>query len=409
MNPDPVRPSSPFTRGRLLAGAAVLLLAAALAWALRPTALQVELAPVQRGLFEQTLEEDGVLRLVQRYTVAAPTSGELQRPLLKVGDAVREGDAVAVLAPAAPAMIDARTRGVLQQRVATAEAAQAASTAQVARLQTALRQAALEAERARRLAREQFVAPSVLDQATLAEEAAQQALRAGLAEQRAAASQQAEARAALARAEPAGTATTGLWTLRSPVAGQVVALHRESAGPVAAGQPLLDVGDTADMEAVVDLLSTDVGRLPPAAPVALDLGSGALLAGRVARIEPVAFTKVSALGVEEQRVNVHVALQRPLPDGLRLGDGFRVEARITVARVPDALRVPTAALLRVGEGWRVAVIDADGRARWRDVTIAQRSADEAVVTAGLSEGERVVRYPGNGITEGQRLREGAPR
>lgn len=384
---------------------ALLALAAALAWALRPSPLVVELATVQRGPWTQTLEEDGVLRLNHRYTLAAPTTGDLQRPLLKVGDSVRSGEVVAVLAPLAPAMIDARTREVLRQRVASAQAARAASQAQLARLQTALRQAELDAERTQALAKDNFVSGSALDQAALTRQAAAQALRAGQAEAQAADAGLAEARAALARAEPQGAASEGLWSLRSPVDGQVIALHKESGGPVTAGQPLLDLGNTDDIEATVDVLSTDVGRIPLAAPVQLSLGvQQPPIAGRVARIEPVAFTKVSALGIEEQRVLVHVALDRPLPADLRLGEGFRVDARITINQLPDALLVPTAALLRAGETWRVAVMDASGRARLREVVLAQRGPDLSVVERGLNAGEQVVRYPGNGIGEGQRLR-----
>src|SRR3990167_4351334 len=308
--------------GLLVAGAAALVYAA-----YRPRPLTVEVATGATGTFEQAIEEDGVLRLKNRYLITAPTPAALLRPTLKVGDAVKAGDVVATLEPVAPQMIDARTRTVLQQRVGSAEAARRAAAAQAQRLQTALAQATLEAERADKLARDNFIAPSARDQAP------QQALNAARAEQSAADFSAAEARAALSRAEPtAGARPAGLWQLKSPVDGQVLKLHQDSAVAVTAGQSLLEIGDTAAMEAVIDVLSGEVQQIQPGAPVQLSTGSGApALAGRVTRVEPVAFTKVSALGIEEQRVNVVVGLASAPTEAQRLGDGFRVDARITVS------------------------------------------------------------------------------
>lgn len=389
----------------LLAAAVALPVIGLIAWALRPAALPVDTDTVAQGRFELAIEEDGVLRLVQRYTVTAPTAGDLQRPGLRVGDTVAEGEALAVLRPAAPAMIDTRTRSVLQERLGSARAGVSAADAQVARQQAALAQADLDVRRQEELARARFVSPAALEQAQLARRVAQQALAAAQAERRVAAYSLSEAGAALSRAE-SGNPGEGLWTLRSPVAGRVVVMHRESAGPIAAGQPIMDLGDTSRLEAVVDLLSGDAARVSPGAPATLRAGAGVPpLQGQVTRVEPVAFTKVSALGIEEQRVNVHIALQGDLPKGTALGEGYRVEARIVTRSVPEALLVPVAALVRSGEGWQVFVIDADQRARARAVTLDDRNSDVAVVTGGLAVGERVVRYPGNGVAEGQRIRE----
>ncbi|MGI9215905.1 MAG: hypothetical protein ACR2JA_02750 [Hydrogenophaga sp.] len=184
----------------LIGGLALAALAAILWAAYRPRPLGVETATVAEGRFEQVIEEDGQLRLQQRYLVTAPTAAQLQRPTLKVGDVVKAGDVVAVLAPAAPGMIDARTRGVLQQRVGSADAAMAAARANVQRAQAALAQATLEAERAAQLAKDNFIAPSARDQSRLAREAAAQALKAAQAEQAAAGHAAGEARAALGRA-----------------------------------------------------------------------------------------------------------------------------------------------------------------------------------------------------------------
>ncbi|MCU0762759.1 MAG: efflux RND transporter periplasmic adaptor subunit [Hydrogenophaga sp.] len=388
---------------------AAVIVAGIAAWAFQPRPLPVEVGTVATGRFEQVLEEDGQLRLKQRYVIAAPTQAELLRPTLKVGDVVQAGDVVATLAPAAPQMIDARTRTVLQQRVGSADAMRRAAAAQLLRLQTAQAQAALEAERAEQLAGNQFIAPAARDQSALALRSAQQALEAGRAELRAAEFALAEARAALAQAEPAsGSRAQGLWPLRSPVSGQVIKLHQDSAVTVQAGQALLEIGDTQALEAVIDVLSTDVPRIALGAPVALSLGGTlAPLSGRVARIEPVAFTKVSALGIEEQRVNVVV--DAPAADwagGTALGEGYRVDARITLSAHDDALLVPTAALVRNGTAWQVLVVEA-GKTEARTVEVLDRNADLARLDSGgahhVNSGEQVVLYPGSTVKAGQRV------
>jgi HlyD family secretion protein len=399
------RNNSGTQRRWLIGGLAVAALAAVLWAAYRPKPLLVETATVTEGRFEQVIEEDGRLRLQQRYTVTAPTAAQLLRPTLKAGDAVQAGDVVAVLAPSAPAMIDERTRRVLEERMGSADAALAAAAANTQRLQAALAQATLEAERAEQLARQNFIAPSALDQSRLAREAAQQALRAGQAQQTAAEHTLREARAALQRAQPSRDhASGGLWSLSSPVNGRVLKLHKESAEPVTAGEALLEIGDTRALEAVVDVLSADAPRIPPGAPVQLATGRAQpALAGRVARIEPQAFTRVSALGIEEQRVNVVVALDAPAEALQRLGDGFRVDARITLMAQDGALLAPSAALVRQGNGWQVFVVES-GRARARAVTFKDRHADSAWVQTGLKAGETVILYPGSTMGDGQPVR-----
>jgi HlyD family secretion protein len=303
-------------------------------------------------------------------------------------------------------MIDARTRDVLSQRVGTANAARQAANAQVQRLQTALAQADLEAERATKLAQDNFISASARDQAQLAQRAARQALSAGGAELAAADSLLAEARAALSRSEPgAGSRTAGLWSLKSPVDGQVLKLHLDSAAPVNAGQPLLELGDLGALEAVIDVLSGEVAAIQSGAAVSLSTGGGAApLAARVERVEPVAFTKVSALGIEEQRVNVIVRLEGSTPTSASLGDGFRVDARIVTRAQDDALLAPSAALVRDGAGWRVFVVDG-GKARARAVTVKDRNADQAWIEDGLKPGEAVLLYPGSMIEDGQAVKQ----
>jgi HlyD family secretion protein len=388
----------------LFAGVAVAAAMAVLWGAYRPRPLDVETAIVTDGRFEQVIEEDGQLQLQQRYLVTAPTAAQLQRPTLKVGDAVQAGDVVAVLAPAAPGMIDTRTRSMLQQRVGSAEATTQAAAANVRRLQALLGQATLEAERANQLAKDNFIALSARDQSRQALDAAVQALNAGQAEQAAANHGLAEARAALGRAEPTGLVSPGLWSLKSPVNGRVIKLHKDSNEPVQAGQALLEIGDTGAMEAVIDVLSGDALRISTGAAVQLSTGRNQPpLAGQVTRLDPVAFTKTSALGIEEQRVNVTVAINSADAAMQKLGVGFRVDARITVLAKDGVLIVPSAALVRHGDGWQVFVMDA-GHARVRAVSFNDRNAESAWVKDGLTTGETVILYPGSGMRDGQPVR-----
>jgi HlyD family secretion protein len=386
--------------------AAGLLALAVLWWSFAPRPLAVDVAPVTQGPFEQSIEEDGQLRLKARYTVAAPIAGQLQRPSLQVGDRVAQNQVLVWLAPLASPLLDPRYQSVLRQRVGRDQAALQAASARVAQSQVALDQARLQAQRTAQLAQQNFINEAALDQALSNERVAAQALEAGRAEWRAAQFSLAESQAALGPTTAfAPTATQGLVPITSPISGQVVKLHLNSAGPVTAGQALLDVGDLLGLEAVIDVLSSDARLIPAGASVALSLDvRHAPLAGRVRRIEPTAFTRVSALGIEEQRVNVLVDLLPASPEeALGLGDGFRVDARIVVSRIEQALRVPSAALVRDGEDWRVWVIH-NGRAQPQKVLVKERNAEFGVIEHGsLNAGDPVILYPAPFI-HGQRVK-----
>lgn len=388
--------------GRWAGGAVAVLALAALAWwALQPRPLVVDVATVREGRFEQVVEEDDRLRPVQRFVVASPVQGRLERPTRDVGAEVQAGDVLAVVQPQAPALIDTRTRAVLQQRVGAADAARTTAEAQWQRAKVAAEQARADLHRTRGLAQQRFVAPSVLEQAERGERAAAQALLAADAERRRADYAAAEARAALAQAQ-GGESVDRPWPVRSPVAGRVLKRHQDSAVPVTVGQPLFEIADLGQLEAVVDVLSSDAVRIAVGATAMLSPGAGLpALAGRVSRIDPMAFTKVSALGVEEQRVPVVIALTEPSA-GSALGDGFRVEARIVLSGQERALLVPGGALVRDGDGWRVFAV-AGGRAVARRVTVRDRNADVAWVTDGVQAGETVILYPGQPIGDGQRV------
>lgn len=376
-------------------------------WALMPRPLVVEVGTVRIGRFEQAIDEDGQFRVKNRYVISAPMAAELVRPTLKVGDSVRAGDVVARLIPLAPNMIDERNRLVLQQRVGREAAARMAAAAQLQRLQITLTQTELEAQRAQKLASDNFIAAAALDQAMLASRAAAQALAAGQAQLRAAEFTLAESQAALAKSPPASLTPQNTLSLTSPVDGQVVKLHLSSSAPVMAGQALLEIGDIRDMEAVVDVLSSDARQMAAGATVRISAGVGAPpMSGHVTRIEPVAFTKVSALGIEEQRVNVIIDMDRLPESTQRLGEGFRIDAHITLFAQDHVLIVPSAALVRDGSEWQVLVVE-NGRARAKNVTIKDRNADVAWIKSDpgstLQVGESVLLYPGT-ITNGQRVK-----
>ena len=374
-------------------------------WSFAPRPLVVALGTVTIGRFEQVVEKEGQLRLKNRYTIAAPASGQLQRPALQPGDIVTQNETVAWLAPSASPMIDPRNRAILAQRTGRDHAARQAASARLEQLQTALDQATLQAQRAQQLAQQNFIAPSALDQARLAQRAAEQALEAGRAELIAAQFSLAESQAALANFAPVnGTSPHALWAISSPVHGQVIKVHQTSAGPVTTGQALLEIGDPTSLEAVIDVLSSDAQRIQQGAQVKLflDLRDEPLLT-QVTRLEPAAFTKLSALGIEEQRVTVLAELspiQARHLSAHRLGDGYRVDARISLSVADQVLLVPSAALVRDGKDWRIWSVR-KGHARALTVQVKERNADVTWIEPGpIQSGDRVVLYPGK-LREGQ--------
>jgi HlyD family secretion protein len=388
-------------------GVGGLAVLGAVALAFRPSPVDVEAAAVARGPFERTIDEDGKTRVRERFLVSAPLAGRVLRISLKAGDAVRAGDVLATLVPAAPAMIDARAEQELSERLGAAEAAQARALADVERSRVAVELARSEAVRAKQLAQSGFTSSQALERAEREVELKLKELKAAEFERDAAVHQVGVARAALSRTQ-GGAGGGRQWKLTAPVSGRVLRVVQESEATVTVGAPLVEIGDPGDLEAVVDVLTTEAAGIAAGTPVRLDIGGGAApIAGRVRLVEPAAFTKVSALGVEEQRVNVVVEFIDPRRKWAALGDGFRVDARIVVESRAEATLVPVAALFRRGEQWAVFVIDGD-RARLRDVTPGPRSATTATVERGLDPGERVIVFPGDRVSDGARIRVRAP-
>lgn len=384
---------------RLAWGIAAVLLLALAWWAMRPVPVQVETGTVARGPLRVTVDEDGVTRVQERYVVAAPVAGRLLRITLREGDAVAAGDVVARIA-AAP--LDVRTVREAQAGVAAAEAVWREAGATLAVREAELAQARRETPRLRVLEQAGAISRQALEQAETAERVHARAVSAAAARVRAAAADVERARAAVTGADPAALAAETVTEVRSPISGRVLRVAQESETPVAPGAPLVELGDAAALEVLVDVLSTDAVRIRPGMPVVVEeWGGEGVLQGRVRTVSPSAFTRVSALGVEEQRVNV-VADLLALPEA-PLGEGYRVEARIVTWEGANVLKVPLSALFRHGSGWAVFVADA-GRARLRPVLLAQRGQEEVEVLRGLRGGESVVLYPSDDIAEGVRVR-----
>jgi HlyD family secretion protein len=391
-------------RNWILVVLGAVLVVAAFAWAFQPKPVPVEVAEVRTAQFEQVIEEDGKTRVRERYVVSAPLAGRLARIRLKAGDEVTTGTPVAVLSPSAPAMIDARTARELAERVGAATAGLEQARANVERAAAALEQAQSDLARQKKLQAEGFIAPAALDHAELSVRVQARELEAARFARDGAAHDVAQARAALMRAQDAaevrrpGTA----WSITAPVDGRVLRVLQESETVVGIGTPLLEIADPDDLEIVVDVLSTDGARIAAGARVDIDAGAGMRLAGRVRRVEPAAFTKISALGVEEQRVNVIIDIVTPPDEWRALGDGFRIDARIVIFERDGVVVAPVAALFRDGNDWAVFVADG-GTARKRSVKVGGRSPLQAWIEDGLSAGERVIVYPSDSVGDGVRI------
>ena len=391
-------------RSHVLYGVGAVVVLAVTAWALRPAPVAIEAATVKRAAFEQSVSDDGRTRVRDRYVVSAPLAGRVERITLKAGDRVAAGQAVARLLPAAPAFLDARSANELRERLGAAQAQQQRARAEVLRLEALRDQARADDARQAKLASEGFVSPTAREQAALALRVAERGLDSARFAEEAAAHDLAQARAAMARYEAGGTSSTS-WAVTSPVAGVVLKVVQESETVVAIGTPLLEVGDPRALEAVVDILSQEAIALRPGMPARIEPGPGTPpLAARVRRVEPAAFTKVSALGVEEQRVNVILDFDDRPEQLPALGDGFRIDAHILVFRVENAIVVPVGAIFRDGAGWALFVVG-DARAAKRSVGMSARNSDVAWIEKGLAEGERVVVYPSDALRDGSRVRE----
>lgn len=368
---------------------------------------------VTQGPLQETFTEEAKTRLKQRYAIAAPVSGTLQRITLEPGDAVQKGQPVAYIAPAASTLLDNRSRAQAEADVKSGQSQQAAASQRIAAARAAHQLAQASLKRARALAAGQAASQEALDQAQAAATRAAAELAAAQADEQAAIARVAAARATLAHEGAAGeSGARAPQPVLSPVSGVVLRRSLQSATPVAAGQSLMEVGDTAQLEIEAEVLSTDAVRLAPgmAARVLRWGGEGALQA-RVTRVEPGGFTKVSALGVQEQRTRVILELTSPRADWAALGDAWRVETEFITRQEENAVQVPASALFRTAAteggagstgGWALYVVE-NGRARLTPVRIGLRSDAAAQILEGAAPGQTVILQPDDRIHDGVRI------
>ncbi len=387
-------------------GALGLLLAAALVYAFRPQPVPVDLGLVEQRRLTVSLSEEGEAEVREVYDLSAPVSGRLLRIEAEVGDPVAAGESeLARIEPAAPAFLDLRSESEARAAVEAARAARDLAQADLVRSQAELAFAESELDRARKLFARGTVARRQLDQAERAHRVAAADLLTAQAnlDVRAHELEVAEARLVSPGAGlPAGEDCACV-TLRAPVDGEVLRVLQESETVVGAGQPLLEIGDPRDLQVRVDLLSEDAVLVEPGQDAVLTGWGGPALNAVVRRVEPYGYTKVSALGIEEQRVDVLLDLTDPPRDWARLGHGYRVDVAIRLHDEP-ALTIPLGALFRDGEDWR-AFQEIDGEARAVTLSLGRRNDRHAEVLGGLSAGARVVLYPSDRVRDGAGLEE----
>ncbi len=371
-----------------------LLLVALIVAGLWPKPVPVETAVATRGLLRATVNEEGKTRIKHRYVVAAPVTGQLRRIPFKAGAEVTAGETVvAVIDPLSPTLLDARSRTTL-------EAKRDSAVANLEKARSAHAFSVNELRRYEKLYGEKTISTQEREAAQLREASAAR-------EEAAAESAWRQTEAELTEfTTGAAGETNGVCAareLKAPCSGRVLRVFEENARVVAAGTPLVEIGDPTELEVVVEVLSRDGAAIPTGAKVEFEQWGGSEpLIGRVRLVEPAAFTKVSALGVEEQRVNAVADLITPPEQRNNLGDSFRVEAKIIVWEADDALKVPAGALFRQGQEW-AAFILADGRAKLQLVKVGRSSGTEAQVLSGLDPGTTVILYPSSRVHDGQKV------
>ena len=388
-------------RGSLALAALLVIGLIVVAWI--PNPVEVEVATVTRGPLIVTVNEDGRTRVKDRYVVSSPITGNLARPELEAGDTIEEGQVLARLVPLPPPLLDSRTRAEAKARVDAAQAALRQAQAAVNRARYERDFAKQESERALAVVQQGGLARSDADRAVSSYQSAEEQLRSANFGARVAEHQLKLAQTALLQLSGKAEDAEQL-EIAAPVGGQVLKVFQESEGVVQAGTPIVEVGDPAALEIVVDVLSQDATRIPDGAPVTIERWGGKTpLDGHVRVVEPSAFTKLSALGVEEQRVNVVVDLDEERDRWSTLGDGYRVEARISVWEGEDVLRLPASAVFRAEEAWATFVVE-EGAAVLRAVEIGETNGLETEVLSGLEEGDMVIAYPSDSVRDGVSVR-----
>lgn len=385
-------------------GAFVVVVIALLVLALRPAPIPVSATEVRSGHFVEYVEDEGRTRLRDTYTVSAPIGGYLRRVSLEPGDKVAAGEAVFEMESMPTPALDARSREQAREAVAAAEARLQAAQAELETRQTQFTLADTEFDRSEQLHERNLISSEERDRRRALRDSARTAAVAASHAVEVARFELESARAVLEIAD--GERSPGdqpSLEVRAPIDGTVTRRHRCCEGPVAAGEPILELGNLDELEVQVDLLSMDAVRVRPGMEVILERwGGGEDLRGEVRRVEPAGFMRISALGVEEQRVPVLISITSPRSDWEHLGEGYRIEARFILWSEDDVLQIPTSALFREDDRWMVYVVSA-GRAERRQVDIGRRSGLWTQVRSGLDAGEIVITHPGDRVADGVRV------
>ncbi len=387
---------------RLWMAIGIVIFFGAIGWAFYPKPLLVDVANVEVGRFERRIEESGKTRLRDRFVVSAPVAGRLARSRLREGDTVLAGQVVAIIWPAPPPLLDERKRQEQTEQVAAAEAGVARATASLNKAELALTQAAADLQRHESLAARGFISSTQVENSRLTTQQRQRETDVARQDKRAADHQLAQVRVALQRARVRDLKQQAL-SVVAPAAGKVIKLRQQSEAVVAAGMPLLEMGDPAALEVVVELLSEDAAQIKPGMRAILsNWGGTGDLQARVRLIEPAAFTKISALGVEEQRVNVILDLTSPPEQWATLGDNFKADVSIAVQSAEQVTLVPVGALFPQGSRSALFVLDA-GRARLHEVELVARNGSVAWIKTTLKPGTQVINYPPSVLLDGTRV------
>jgi HlyD family secretion protein len=389
-------------------GIPVLALVLALAFAFRPRPIDVDLALVVRGPLVATVAEEGETRIKDIFVLSAPIRGRVLRVEIEEGDeVVADETVVAEIEPIDPAFLDVRSEAEARAAVDIAKAALALARAELTQAHAELDFATAEVERMRILRASNTVSVRALENAERSfrtREAAVATAEAAV-EMRRSEISAAEIRLLGPGEAKARAGACACIPIRAPVSGRVLRVLQKSESVVEAGQPLVEIGNPGELEIVVDFLSSDAVRIEPGQRVIIEeWGGERALQGRVAKVEPYGFTKISALGIEEQRVNVVIDFTDPPERWSRLGHGFQVEVRVVLWEDDAVLKLPLTALFRDGDGWAVFTVD-EARARLQPVVIEHEADFEAEIIAGVSEGDVVIRYPDSHVTEGAMVRQ----
>ncbi|MCC7337341.1 MAG: HlyD family efflux transporter periplasmic adaptor subunit [Pirellulaceae bacterium] len=390
-----------FTLKTLIWGTLLVAVGLVASFALFPKPVEVEVARATLGPLRVTVQEDGKTRIREKYIVSAPVAGRVSRIELKPGDRCNVDTLLAVILPSEPAILDARSRAEAAARVQAAEATRlrAASSEEQAKIDHALNQSKLE--RAQALLPTQAISQDEYDVIKAQTQASAQAIKTARFDVEISQYELEMAQAAakqFSRDDEQSSAAP--FEIFAPISGKVLRVFEESSKVVAVGQPLLEVGDPQNLEIEIDLLSTDAVRVRPGAELTIEhWGGDTPLAGNVRVIEPAAFTKISSLGVEEQRVNIIADINEPPERIASLGDGYRIEARITVDQLAQALLIPNSALFRHNRQWHVLAV-VDGRAELRQVSIGLQNESHTQIVNGIEADEPVIVYPSDTLKPG---------